>query len=240
MELILGIDVSGQKVVTFNPNHEYRLVTSPGRNPKISSSHGLKIQSIYRRTKDGDSARDGNPFIYALKSINGFSISLNELRKFKPSFDTILHSVLQGSQFTAVVPMPSSHPIAVILARRIARKAGCQLVPQLFMKNTVGNIVRSFNLANVKPKDLKGVKSQLATYNKLSPQIPVTLKEIDVKIRPYFAPLVINPQVTHIPNGNVLIVDDLISSGTTLRHAQSLLLSSGGQCSMAVCLLSSL
>ncbi len=236
----MGIDVSAGKVVTLNTAHEYRLVTSPDKNPKISSKHGLKIQCIYRRTKDGDSERDGNPFIYALKSIRGYSIPLHELIRFKPSFYAILENILQGNQFDAVVSMPSSHKIAEILARRIMRKSGGQLIQDLFVKNTVGNVLGSFKPAQVKPKHLRSVQSQLAVYQKLPSHTLVTLKEIDVNIRHYFPPLIVNPTATSTPQGNVLIVDDLVSSGTTLRQAQALILASGGQCDNAVCLLSSL
>ncbi|MCL6417882.1 phosphoribosyltransferase [Aestuariirhabdus sp. Z084] len=237
----MGIDISGTREISINESHDHRLVTCPSKNPKISKINGLKISSIYRRTKTGDFARDGNPFIYALKQKSGYSISKHELAKFSPSFYSILEKVLEDQSADFVVPMPSTHNIATILARRVARNCGGELITDFMLKQTIGSVLEQFDLSAVHPKHKKEVKAQLATYRKLPPHAQISLKKVPNKIRQYFSPVIINSNYNDLGRkGKVILVDDLLSTGTTLSAAKKLVVEYGGDCDMAVCLLSDL
>lgn len=237
----MGIDISGAKEISINEDHDHRLVTCPSKNPKISTINGLKISSIYRRTKTGDSKRDGNPFIYALKQKSGYSISKNELAKFAPSFYSILDKVLDSQSANFVVPMPSNHNIASILAKRVARGCGAELITDFILKQTIGSILEQFDLSIVHPNHEKEVKKQLATYRNLPPNAQISLKLVPNKIRHYFSPVILNKNYNDLGRtGRVILVDDLLSTGTTLTAARNLVIDHGGDCDMAVCLLSDL
>lgn len=234
----MGIDINEHKAVSFNEHHDHRLVTCPTKNPKTTTIEDLLIHSIYRRTKTGDFRRDGNPFIYALKSKDGYKITNRELHRFKPSFYTILTKIIEHKTVDYILPMPSSHPIAHYLARRLARATDATVIDDFFCKQTTGNIIATFDLASVKPAHKKDVKKQLAAYRKMPANTLVSLKKIPNKIRCYFPPLVLNPGNTvTVDIENVLLVDDLLSTGTTLLSAKRLLRSRNLAC---VCLLSDL
>ncbi|CAB0151377.1 Adenine phosphoribosyltransferase [Pseudidiomarina piscicola] len=237
----MGIDVSRDKFVTLNEDHQLRLVTCPDRNPALKKYPNLLTYSVYRRTKDGDKERDGNPFIYALKKTKGFRIRSRELVRFNPSFDAILDKIMERVPCGGLVTVPSSYPVAEILARRISRKNGAEIFNSIFKKATVGEVIAGFDQAAVKRQHRAEVKSQLATFAKLDPNELVTLKEMRNKIRPYFNPLSLNTDLLEcLPAENLLLVDDLLSTGTTISNAAKLLKASGFNVAGAVCLLSAL
>lgn len=237
----MGINILENRAVIFDSSHDYRLITHPNKNPKISRKNKLEIASIYRRTKTGDFKRDGNPFIYALKNKNGYHISRQEIIKFYPSFYTILNKTLQGQTPDFVLSMPSSHPITTLLTKRVAKKAGAIPIYNYFDKITIGQVISNFDFTQVRRNHIKLVKSQLATYQKINPSNTVSLKSIPNKIRQYFQPLMINSayQGEEI-KGNILLVDDLLSTGTTLVCARNYLLSKQVTKIKALCLLSDL
>lgn len=237
----MGIDVSIDKYVTLNESHHKRLVTCPNRNPVFRKLGELMIHSVYRRTKDGDKERDGNPFIYAVKKTKGFRIRSRELVRFKPSFEAIVEKIIKNVPHSCVVTVPSGYPIAEILASRIVRKSGVPIFSKVFSKATVGEVLARFDPNSVKGQHRAEVNSQLATFSKLDPNELVNLKEIRNKIRHYFNPLSINTDfLSQLPSANLLLVDDLLSTGTTLSNAAKLLEVNGFKVVGAVCLLSAL
>lgn len=246
----LGIDVNQRKQVTFNISHDNRVVTSISKNPKLSMigrSPKTPVYSIYRRTKSGDYRRDGNPLMYALKGINNYSISLNELFKFRNSFLAILnaiHSQLPPGN-KIIIAMPSSSPVVNLFAKRISRRFGAQMI-DLFMKCTVQEVLSdfhtNFSLSQIKKSDKGDVQRLLAELSSSVPNSIFSMKIVPNKIRKYFQPLKINPQANLAPlNGvQIILVDDLLSSGVTLICAIEILMSMNIPCVTAVCLLSDL
>lgn len=84
----MGIDITVNGVVSFNPNHEKFVSTSVSFNPKLKNISvkgyrgNLLIYSVFTRMKSNDN-RDGNPLIYAMKGLKGYSITFREIVKFK-------------------------------------------------------------------------------------------------------------------------------------------------------------
>ncbi|EHE9896243.1 hypothetical protein IFX19_004743, partial [Escherichia coli] len=66
----MGIDITENGVVSFNPNHEKFVSTSVSFNPKLKNISvkgyrgNLLVYSVFTRMKSNDN-RDGNPLIYA-------------------------------------------------------------------------------------------------------------------------------------------------------------------------------
>lgn len=236
----MGIDVSRTKYVTLNEGHHKRLVTCPDRNPAKQKLSNIFSYSIYRRTKEGD-RRDGNPFIYALKQKNSYRIETKELLKFKPSFNVILNKILAELPCGVLVTMPSSYPIAEMLANRIARKSRTQVFSDIFRKATIAEVLMDFDIGRVKPQHLPLVKAQLATFSKLNGTQEVSFKLMQGSIRHYFNPIVLNEaRIDSLQGGDLVLVDDLLSSGTTLNRAKDALNQRNIGVSGAICLLSAL
>lgn len=243
----MGIDVSINKEVKFNGAHENRIITGVHLNPKkshVGKNPCLKVFSIYTRTKQGDLRRDGNPLIYALKSLNGFTISKAELRAFRPTFTSIVDKTLSGWPHTCVLTMPSSSVLTEQFARRIARKLQGKVVTDAFCKRTATEMLDEYRQRHVVPKTKhkSDVNRVLAELRKVSPNTLFSMKLVENNIREYFRPLKLNPvcNLGALQSGQVLLVDDLLSTGTTLLNARDELMQVNIHCDKAVCLLSDL
>lgn len=234
----MGIDVIGKKV-EFNNTHDKMVVTDPAKNPTKSFKGNLTIRCVFRRTRKGARRGDGNPLIYALKNTLGYSIDPRQLYQFRAPTDLVLNKILKGNKWDYVAPMPSSHNVASFLARRISRKSGIPLIDDLFRKKTASLILADFDLNLVGNRYRSEAVKQLESIKRMNDNAQVSLKYIDPKIRKYFSPVDLNPKYHGQElTGEVLLVDDLLSTGTTLRAAQRNLASAGISSNNAVCLLS--
>ncbi|MDO6719708.1 phosphoribosyltransferase family protein [Psychrosphaera sp. 1_MG-2023] len=237
----MGIDICRAHTVSLNETHELRLVTGVNRNPVVSKKSGLEIKCVYRRTKHGDHERDGNPFIYALKGKRPYSITSKELFRFRPSFKQIIHKMDIQTEVNFVLGMPSSHNVVTHFGNRVARKLGATYIDDYFAKQKIGDILANFDITAVHKNHKKAVNNVLSKYEKLDPEQEISLKKIRNNIRHYFEPVKLNPSYENLePNGHILLVDDLLSTGTTLLSAERLLKSQGACVQSAFCLLSDL
>ena len=66
------------------------------------------------------------------------------------------------------------------------------------------------------------------------------VKDIDTKIRSYFSPLALSQNIVNPQGKKVLLVDDLLTTGTTLISAKELLAGNNVSSFQGLCLLSSL
>lgn len=188
-----------------------------------------KVSCIFQRRKS--SSGDGNPFIYALKRKNGYSISIRELTKFLGNFYVLLEKILGQKSADIIVPMPSSHPIALNIAKRIARRMNNKLLilSDLFQKKTIGEV--SSELENllqeslISKKERDAIRQLIASLGKVRGKI-FSMKEVhNIKLRKYINPLKLSshsPKISMTPL-RIIIVDDLVASGSTLSAAVKLL-----------------
>ncbi|HAV2277468.1 TPA: hypothetical protein JHK27_003068 [Serratia marcescens] len=245
----MGVDVSHNRIVTFNAEHDHRVVTSIDKNPKIKrigKNPKVTVFSIYRRTKTGDYERDGNPLIYALKGLHRYTITNADLYRFRPSFYAILTNtvakVTQGPR--VVLVMPSSSPLVFQFARKVARGLGCELIKNAFSKRTAGEMLSDFELAKpmIKQSHKSDVHKVIAELTKAPVNSIFSMKHVPNRVREYFCPLKMNPQfdVTVLQEIEVILVDDLLSTGTTLVSAANELSRFNVSCTQSVCLLSDL
>ena len=219
----MGIDVQ-EKNVCFNNTHQDLINTDIATNPTFVVKHGLFVYSVFRRVRHRSLSGDGNPLIYALKRKSGYLISKNEILKFMPAFYAILGKLSKGypNVGISIVPMPSNHSISFYLARRIQRQIpGAILIPNLLQKKTCGQVYTELCLITP-PATQKSEFNRLLAFLSKRTNEEFSLKDVDVKLRHFTQPLQLNQQV-QIPNTLILLVDDLMASGTTLLCARNLL-----------------
>ncbi len=225
----MGIDVSEQREVSFNDSHNEMLDTSVERNPSTKKRKGLLIWSIYRRQRHRGHQSDGNPIIHALKQNHGYSIQKSELVKFLPSFYEVLRKTLEGKSFDLIVPMPSSHFINDYFARRIARELpGSRISDDLLEKKRVGEVIEDLEAVTVDSDGLRREITQLLNrLNKSSPGKEFSLKEVTShRLRKIIQPLKLSGEV-EVGGKSVLLIDDLLATGTTLVNSHNLLKKKG-------------
>ncbi|AIR85250.1 phosphoribosyltransferase [Pantoea rwandensis] len=228
----MGIDVV-KGVVTFNPAHEGAVSTSIVSNPKFKKIYmkgygdGVFVYSIFARMRTKHKG-DGNPLIYALKKMKGFTISFKEIIKFKANSKKILAKISSHKNFACdiILVMPSSSNVAGIFARFVGFVLKKEVVYDYFEKCTIDEVLMSFNFNVVTKKDEEDVTGVLYTLHKMDGTKIFDLKEINTSIRHYFQPLKINKKSVGryvFDDKDILFIDDVLSSGTTLLNAHKLI-----------------
>lgn len=240
----MGIDIGPDGAILFNEKHERLLNTSTEKNPSIKVINGLRIQSIFRRVKNSGETRDGNPFIYALKEKNGYSIDRRQLWRFRNNFLEILDKAFSEIDVDYVIPMPSGHKVASYLSWRVAKRHDDRpaVVSHALRKRTVGEMLEAYGdqIPKAGKYALKKYKFQIRKWGKMPMGTLVSMKEVDNGIRNYFHPLALTDGVCELNGKRVLLVDDLLSSGSTLKCARALIEEREAKAVSALCLLSSL
>jgi hypothetical protein len=238
----VGIDVEN-KVVSYTDKHQFLVDTSTEKNPFVQSVAGTEVISVFRRRKGASHKGDGNPLIYALKRMFKFHISAADVAGFMPNLRFILNRMTAHRTYDLIIALPSSHPLASGLARRVGRCSPTVPVSYGFFAKCsnaeVAEALRNMKSNGEIPKyHLRDITSLMHTLS-VSADEPFKLKEVENHLRGYTFPFKINEDL-NVQGLSVLVVDDLLSSGTSIQTAKRLLVASGADKVSALCLLSSL
>lgn len=239
----MGIDVTDDNQVLFNDKHQKLINTNIDYNPTTSTVHNIPIHSIYKRVKTRGRQGDGNPLIYALKNQKGYRISKVELKKFLYSFRYILNKLLQDKAYDLIVILPSNSTIARGVATRVSRVLGKNLkVQDIFEKQLVGNVIKEIDITIVTNKSKqKELKRQLSKLQKVDKSKPFSMKNVPPKIREYFNPIRLKYAFDFTPYQNILIVDDLLATGNSIKSARDIIRAKNSQVKIeGLCLFSGL
>lgn len=235
----MGIDVA-LKHVTFNATHERRVSTDVRRNPASWKHRDLEITSIFKRIQSHDGT-DGNPLIYALKARKGYTTDFATIRALRSNGEQILSAALVGKAYDIIVPIPSSSAIPSILARRVERLIpGAHILPCL-KKSTYGEVLAALpNINTVRKRERRDFGAMLKALQAKSPGLKMEIKDIDKRLREYISPISALPNAKSCAGATVLLVDDLVGSGTSLMAAARALRGHGATSLAALTLLSRL
>ena len=238
----MGIDVE-KKVVSYTDKHQLLVDTSTDKNPFVQSVAGTEVISVFRRRKGTSHTGDGNPLIYALKRMFKFRISAEQIVEFMPNLRFVLERVMAHRAYDLIIALPSSHPIASGLARRAGRLQPATPISYDFFAKCCNTEVaealkKLISDGQIPTKFRRDITSLIHTLSS-SPDAPFKLKEVENHLRGFTFPFKINENV-NVQGLSVLVVDDLLSSGTSIQTASRLLIASGADKVSALCLLSSL
>lgn len=242
----MGIDVfdhNRPKTVTLTDAHEKRVVTAVEKNPSRSEIDGLVVHNVFRRTKTGDAERDGNPLIYALKGLNGYTVApfwrariLNRATQIvdKMSADLV--------DFDHVVHVPSSNAFCSEFAALVSQVVGAPcLAPTFLRKKTTDEVLADFPEipATVRQQDKQAFGRQLAEWRRLPLGSSVQMKLVAPAVRQHVDAFTTIEPMPNLHGANVLIADDLHSSGASIASVARILVRSGATVS-AICFLSAI
>jgi len=241
----MGINISGDNFVALDQTHEKRVNTSLEANPTSKKLGGVVVHHVFRRNKTGDLDRDGNPLIYALKGMGGYSIMAMYRTQILTRAREIVTKCtdLLGTDY--VMPMPSNYGFAEEFAQMVCQVTGTPYLGCGFLrKKTVAEMVAQYGdtvpaaLSGQREKDYK---SQIHAWKQMKPGQMASMKEISTKIRRYFDPFDVGTGAPDISGKNVLVVDDIMSSGASLSAMIDLLTGKTGcKIDRAACFLSGL
>lgn len=224
----MGIDIDDRGLVTVNQEHNYRVVTST-KPPVRSNVGGVPTYSIFRRLKARDDDRDGNPLIHALKGKRGYFIRASSLKALYDPFCAGIATLVDQLKPETLIAIPSSSNVNAVLLKRILRQcpeaaAECECFEKLSIRAVLD---RAPEIDAVKKIDRQEYGQTLRTLSRArSLHGPFEMKLVSMKVRPYFSPIgfragAFGPSI----NGKrVVLIEDILASGTTLMRAKDLLM----------------
>lgn len=216
----MGIDVDENKVVTFNPTHERRVVTDVSRPYPIEHLGGLEVRSVFRRRKTAGDARDGNPLVYALKRTQGYTIPRSSVAELARRGLSILGRALADFEADVLAPMPSTSNVVDIVTRRCSRLSPNSEISALFDKATVGQVLRYMPASTeVEHRYRRDYQSYLNKLQRTSPRALIELKAAPMCARAFVRPVVVKREAPYLSGKSILLIDDVLASGTTLTCA---------------------
>lgn len=216
----MGIDVSKGKVVTFNAQHEHRVVTDPARPIPSAKAGTVDVVSVFARKMTRQDNDDGNPLIYSLKGKFGYTIPTWDFREIYRRAMIILPAALAGRQFDMIVPLPSSSGVARILATRVNRLIPDAELYECLDKATIAAVLPNMPAPNAVPTRLRvEYTSLLRTLQRSNPHSEIQMKQIKLPLRRYVAPIIAGAGAQACHGRSILLVDDIFGSGSSLQSA---------------------
>lgn len=244
----LKIDTTTNEVIVDHAVQEHLHTTDNGNPVRGDVVGTMQVDSIFRRKKASGKMRrernlkalgDNCPLIYALKQKQDLWVSRSSIKALNIYLPQILSEVCDAlnGHVTCIVTIPSQHPLAGILAKRISRNLGIPVLEDVFRKSTFFQASRRANtLLSSKPalkaagvslqdeKQLRNVMKRGMTQAASS----YSSKDVGTRIREYFDPLRLTVGAA-LPSAQdqVLLVDDLMATGETLLSGADLLRAQG-------------
>lgn len=224
--------------------------TTADNNPTFDTTFcdtwPMRVTSVFKRfgfKGKGKPVGDNCPFIYGLKRKQGLSVGFRGVTPLVTPMATILAKFVtdcaaRGVTFDAVLPMPSSHKIASILAKRAGMALVAPVIDGLFHKATSEEIRHAVDNSDI-PHAAK-VNILNAVTKAVETDAAFSLSEVATRFRQYISPVTLVAPA--VPYRSILLVDDLFASGQTLIAAKNALFSSieGLQTVESLCLFSPL
>ena len=232
-----GIDFDpNTKTVSYNPSYEDNVDTSVENNPTIDGNlvPNIKVWSIFKRKKG--LRGDGNPLIYAFKGEEGWSFNTDDDRiAIEKQFDIIASKFASMYPIGITILMPSGNDLNNRIAEVIMSKSkDADIIEGVICKITteeVENIVLDFNS--------KFREYYKDNFNEAYYKLGRYLDEMDKQRNGYFSRhLIKNNEMRDVLdftlklsndrfaefankiNGqDILIIDDTISRGQSIKEA---------------------
>jgi hypothetical protein len=222
----LGIDITDDNQILFNNTHQKLVNTDINSNPTTTIVHNISIHSIYKRVKTRSNHWDGNPLIYALKNQKGYRLSRAEFKKFLYSFHFILNKLVEDKNYDLILVLPSSSNVAKRVAKKVSNSLTKTLnVHDIFEKQSISEVIERIDISIVTNKNkLKELKHQLSKLQKMDKEKTFSMKNVPPKIREYFVPLKLKTKFDFSHYKNILIVDDLLATGNSIKSARDIIL----------------
>jgi hypothetical protein len=246
----LGFFVNGDGLVSIDHTTDDFGVTTSDRNPSsaitLCEKNKMDVFSIFIRhgySGSGKPVGDNCPFIYGLKGKRDLYVNKNSIRSLVVPMQEIINKIYNshsenGKSYDLVIPMPSSHIIANVVARRMTRKfTGSILLNDIFRKSTSEDIRHQIGNKQI-PRSAK-----IDIFNAINKAEnsgkEFSLSDVKVINRTHIQPISIIKRMSE--SKRILLVDDLFATGCTLITAKNLLMEECNESSVdSLCLFSPL
>lgn len=234
--IVEGLDISTEDfTIRLTMDHDKGVDFSKVNNPVYGElDNGQKTISIFRRTElkepDFDKPLDGNPFIYALKEKKGWKIEMTnqEIKQYLRRFIDIC-SELKDKKFDTIICIPSSSKLNKRFCKAIASILGIKVkIEDMFSKIPANEVYFDYiDREQIKKDEAEG----LVDFHEVMKSIRTSLRKMkgkDFEAKNF--PKKYLKYVKYIDNDdepmkyrpdidgkNVVLIDDIISSGSTVE-----------------------
>ena len=247
-----GIDIDpDSKTISYNPSHENNVDTSLEYNPTIDKNifPNVNVWSIFKRKKG--MRGDGNPLVYALKGEREWQFkSIEDKNAIEKQFNLIAEKFAALYPIGVTVIIPSGNSLNKHIAEIVMSKSkNAKLLEGALCKLTVEEVDEI-----VMRKDSYFRKVYKNNFNDAYKKLCIFFEEMDEQRDGMFSrhlikdnkmrdaildTLKITPDRyamdSKVINGqNILLIDDTISRGQTIKHACEILNESYGPKSITV------
>lgn len=246
-----GIDVDDINMeVGFNPDNQNYIDTNDPWNPKpiYNSIDGYTVISIFERKKT-DNKQDGNPLIYALKSLaNKESSPIWSFKNAKYDVLSLLRRFVAvtkelNEEFDIIITTPSSNPLNTEILHRITRIIKHeQSFEDFFSKYSANDVYKDFIdsewLKNTYPDDSQRRKMHSRIFQAICKMNlpkeqggnggifsykylkPITLRNAIIQSMHISDDFIDEITYGSVINGKkILIIDDTVTSGKTISDS---------------------
>ena len=236
----MGINVI-KKAVQIDDTHHKKVNTSVEENPTVSDIGGVPVFYIFTRSKHNNDKGDGNPLIYAMKGLRGYKIVPMYRRMIiKRSEEIVEKMELKGD---VVVPVPSGNGFCAEVAGIVSNVTSLPVFsPSFIRKKNFGEMYSQYARLPIglMPAEIREYKSQLKVWSSGNPERSVSMKEVSPQIRHLFDPFIRSDEGRCLEGKDVILVDDLLSSGSSLLGSARVCSEVGAESLTGVCFLSAL
>ncbi|MFS2150425.1 phosphoribosyltransferase family protein [Rhizobium sp. Rhizsp42] len=236
----MGINVI-KNAVQIDDTHQKRVNTSVDDNPTQVELDGIPVHYVFTRSKYNYDKGDGNPLIYAMKSLNRFTI-VPVFRKKVLERCAVIVSKMK-IEADVVIPVPSGNGFCLEIAEIVAEVTGLPLAaPDFIRKKTFTEMYAEYGSvpSGLIPAEIDEYKSQLKLWSTASGDKSVVMKMVSPKIRHLFDPFTRSDAPAGLQDKRVVLVDDLLSSGSSLSGAARVCTSVGASSVSGICFMSAL
>ncbi|WP_447887338.1 phosphoribosyltransferase [Serratia fonticola] len=228
------VDVAN-RLVTVDHSHNNYSVTTPAGNPThLILPNGLKVTSIFSRTKGKRAKRGGNvppgdnsPMLYALKGMHQLQTTRRSVMDLNLSYRQILPVfVAAGFQWDWLLPLPSSSNLTALFANRVCTDSGVGFCHHgAMVKISAQQVLKNLQALKIKASDRSAIREDVNRFiKKNSPQTAFQIKAITrTHLRPHINPLMWGHLPAVVPPRRVLLIDDMVTTGTSLVCANDIL-----------------
>lgn len=211
---------------------EYRKKYSPcfGTYKK----QNIDLYSIFYRKGGNNRGEIGDncPFLYALKKRDNLVLDENALSNLKPNFYEIinqLHTLIidRYQNIDFIIPMPSSHPYSLLIAKILQRRAfqNSVVLDDFLLKKTNQEMYQEISNLDLQPAEINILLRSIKEADQNNTVFSVS--KFPVRLRSKISPLKLNELTPKI--GNYLLVDDLTATGSTFFSAKKEILTNNNK-----------
>jgi len=224
----LGIDVSASKFVTINDHHQHGVNTLVDKNPTRGRIGGIETLHVFKRNHLGNrDYDDGNPLIHALKGTGRYQIQMYWRQQFHNRANNILESCLaEIEKHDFLLSTPSSSPFCMEFTKQVSELSKVSILDSRFLKKqTVKEVLQ--NIHNNPPKVKRSLettfKDEVAKLGRTEPNNVFQTKLVANRVRTLFRFFKVVGTVPNIQDKRIMIVDDLLATGSSLFSMREIL-----------------